>query len=334
MGFEHHTISIHFARTIIEAAKRNKLNYKSILDFASLHEPMLSKPNLRITPEQFSLLMRETMREADDEFICMGSRPSRQGVFTLMAKQAVQCHNLKAAYRHLCRFYNLVAEAVELEFEVSEDTASISTKLTNKDMDPDHTLREFLLLLWHRFPSWLIGQRIHLLELDLEFPEPKHKAEYRLMYGCPIKYNQPTNRLVFKSDLLEAPIIQNQQTLRTYLQRAPLDWFKRQEYFQVFTRRVLNYLEQQQENKPGNMDEIANELHVTTRTLRRKLEEEGTSFQELKDGIRRDTAIHLLSQPSIPISEISNRLGFSDPAAFTRAFKQWTGVTPGVYRRK
>ncbi|MNZ95940.1 HTH-type transcriptional regulator VirS [compost metagenome] len=81
------------------------------------------------------------------------------------------------------------------------------------------------------------------------------------------------------------------------------------------------------------MEEIAEEMHMTSRTLRRKLSDEGTSFQELKDGVRCDAAIHYLSQPAIPISQISRQLGFSEPAAFTRAFKQWTGISPGLYRR-
>lgn len=85
------------------------------------------------------------------------------------------------------------------------------------------------------------------------------------------------------------------------LQRAPLDWFERQEYSQVNTKRFFNYLEKQAKYSTENMESIANELHVTTRTLRRKLTEQGTSFQQLKDGLRRDNAIHLLSHPYISI---------------------------------
>ena len=102
----------------------------------------------------------------------------------------------------------------------------------------------------------------------------------------------------------------------------------------MFTQRVVTYLENNAQIASTNMDAIAQQLHVTTRTLRRKLNDEGTSFQALKDNVRRDTAIHLLSQPNIPISDISRQLGFSEPAVFTRAFKLWTGVSPKIYRTK
>ena len=79
-------------------------------------------------------------------------------------------------------------------------------------------------------------------------------------------------------------------------------------------------------------EQIAVSVNVSERTLRRKLTEEGTSFQEIKDKLRKNMAIYYLSQPDIPISTITNKLGFSEPAAFTRAFKQWTGQTPSLYR--
>jgi len=333
MSREHHSISIHFIRTLVASAKRNGIDEQKLLRFAGLNESLLANPGLRVTADQLSRTMQEFWREADDEFMCMGSQPSRHGVFTLMAKQAVRCKNLHAVYHHLGHFYNLVAEALTLDFSIVEDEVRFSFCLKEPDIDQDKTLREFLLLLWHRFPSWLVGQLIPLKYVTLDYSEPEHSAEHKLMYPCSVRYNQPSNMLVFDAKLLDEPVVQTPVTLSAYLRRAPLDWFKRQAYYPVFTRKVMDYLENEQELATTHMDEIAKELHLTSRTLRRKLDMEGTSFQELKDDVRRDAAIHYLSQPSIPISEISRKLGFSEPAAFTRAFKQWTGVPPGIYRR-
>ena len=67
-------------------------------------------------------------------------------------------------------------------------------------------------------------------------------------------------------------------------------------------------------------------------TLRRHLREEGSSFQELKDHLRRDLAIYHLGRDELAIQDIAEQLGFSEPSAFHRAFKKWTGLTPGAYR--
>lgn len=328
-----HSVSAHFARTLIAAAQRRGLDHRPLLQDAGLNEQLIGKPGLRITPEQLSRLTQGVWRSADDELMCMGSQPSRYGVFSLMAKQVIRCRNLRAVYHNLTHFYNLVTEAVGMELRIEGDTVRLSLRLTEPDKDPDYTLREFLLLLLHRFPSWLIGRQIPLQCVTLDFPSPPHHEEHRLMYPCQVEYGQAQNSLVFSATLLDEPVVQTPRTLSAYLRTLPLDWFKRQAYYQVYTRRVLDYLERTPEIAAANMEEVAAEMHMTSRTLRRKLDDEGTSFQELKDGIRRDAAIHYLSQPAMPISQISRQLGFSEPAAFTRAFKQWTGVSPGLYRR-
>mgnify|MGYP006207581605 CR=1 FL=1 len=71
---------------------------------------------------------------------------------------------------------------------------------------------------------------------------------------------------------------------------------------------------------------------VSPQTLRRHLREEGTSFQALKDELRRDIAIYHLGRADLSLLEIAEQLGFSEPSAFHRAFKKWTGLTPGAYR--
>ncbi|WP_136679797.1 AraC family transcriptional regulator [Neptunomonas sp. XY-337] len=332
MSTDHHTIAIHFAKTLIAAAERNHLDIDILLEKADLNREMLTNSQLRITANQFGGLMHALWQAGDDELMGMAGVPSRYGVFAMMAKQAVRCRTLRSALYHLCKFYSLVAPGLELTFIDDGVNTRVTTQLNFPEHDPDHTLREFLMLVWHRFASWLVGQRIPLSHIDFEYPQPEHVAEYRLMYPCPARFQQPTNSLVLPSSALGLPVIQTPDSLRSYLRNAPVQWFQRQAYFPVFTRKVIDYLEESQHVGESSMDNIADELHMTTRTLRRKLAEEQTTFQELKDRVRRDHAIHQLSRPALSIAQISRELGFSEPAAFTRAFKQWTGVPPSSYR--
>jgi AraC-like DNA-binding protein len=73
---------------------------------------------------------------------------------------------------------------------------------------------------------------------------------------------------------------------------------------------------------------------MTSRTIRRKLSAEGSHFQQLKNGLRRDRAIHWLSQDNISLAEVGRRSGYQEVTAFIRAFKNWTGISPGDYRMK
>ena len=332
MSFTHHSISVHYAKALIAAASRRGIDAQQLLRHAELNLNMVGKHTLRITPFQLSALMQHTWAALDDEFLGMSCDKSRFGVFAMMARQAAHQKTLRSVYYFSSRFYELITEAVQIRFTVNHEEARLSVMLPDTSSDPDGMLRELLLLVWHRFPACLIGKPIALTHVGLEFSKPSHHLEHKLMFPCEIRYKQAENYLAFKASNLSNPVVQTTGNLKRYLRRAPLDWFQRQAYDSVFTRRVREFLENEAYLNQTDMEKIASRLHVTSRTLRRKLGEEGTSFQQLKNEVRRDTAIQYLSLPKAPISKISQRLGFSEPAAFSRAFKQWTGVSPSAYR--
>ncbi len=329
-----HSISVHYARTFIAGLERNGHDCDPLLHRAGLRRELLHNPQVRITPHQLSTLVQQLWLAADDEFLCLGTRPCRFGIFPLMARQALYGDTLRSVLRRSSHFYNLVSEAVEFTLEEWDDSARFCLRLTDPALDTEHSLCEFLLLIWHRFPSWMIGRRVELSRMMFTHARPAHAAEYRLMFPAPVEYEQPFNGFEFSREQLDAPIVQTIANLRTYMKRAPLDWFSRQAYYPIYTRRVLDQLERADTLASTTMEETATALHMTARTLRRKLTDEGTSFQDIKDGLRRDTAIHLLSQPSQPVSSIARELGFSEPSAFTRAFRHWTGVSPSSYRKR
>jgi AraC-like DNA-binding protein len=333
MSFENQTISIHYAQAVLAAAQRNGHDPLPLLEETSISPGALAAPHMRLTPEQLATLMQRAWRIEDDEFLGMAAGRCRHGIFTLMAKQAVHCPNLRGIYRHLTRFYDLVTDAISLRFDSAGDTASLSMTLRDPARDPDHMLVDFLLLLWHRFPAWLIGQRIPLTGVELAFPRPAHAAEYRLLFPCETRFDSTINRFTFPAEYLSLPVVQTPQTLRKHLARAPLDWFKRQNYYPTYTRRVLDALTPDNAYQNLQIEAVAEQLNITSRTLRRKLTDENTSFLEIKNIARRDTAIHLLSQRQLPIATIAERLGFTETASFSRAFKAWTGTTPQSFKR-
>lgn len=333
MSYNHHSISIHFANAMLKGARLNGLNEQQLLLESGLNNELLSNHEVRITPMQLSRLVQSILRHGDDDYLGLGSHPCRYGVFGLMARQVVHCTDLRQVFKQAVFFYNLLVPASHLSITEEGDSAIFTINLTDPDKDPDHALIDLLMTLWHRFPSWLIGQRIPLKQVRFAHSKPEHFEEYRLMFPCPAVFDQANNSIIFDRAIMDAPVVQTLQNLSSYLTRAPLDWFKRQSYYPVYTRKVMDYLENAESMVDTSMEDIASQLHTTTRTLRRKLDEEGTSFQDIKDGVRRDEAIHLLSQPNLPISKIARLLGFAEAAAFTRAFKHWTGISPSTYRK-
>jgi AraC-type DNA-binding domain-containing proteins len=311
-------------------AVRMGLDPAHLLRAAHLESLPIQNLELRVTSEQLGLLARQIWIDSDNELMGCTSSSLRYGVFGLFAKYSVYCHTLRGVYRHLCQFYNLVTDSFQLSLQESGSQAMLTMTMTDSSLDEDHAVCEFLMLMWHRFPSWLIGRLIPLDKIAFEFSEPAHVAEYKLMYNCPTVFEAASNSLSFPREMLDIDIVQTEKHLIPYLRRIPFDWFNRQIYYPVYSSEVLKLITS---GLNMSMEEVADRLNVTTRTLRRKLTKEGTSFQMLKDNGRRDAAIHLLTQPELTLEAVSDRLGFSDPAAFSRAFKTWDrGATQSLIK--
>ncbi|PXC00870.1 helix-turn-helix transcriptional regulator, partial [Pseudomonas aeruginosa] len=121
--------------------------------------------------------------------------------------------------------------------------------------------------------------------------------------------------------------------LKQFLQHSPADLLARPDGGDSLTSQIRRLLGRDCRRWP-DLDQVARQLHMSSQTLRRHLREEGGSFQQLKDHLRRDLAIYHLGRDELSIQDIAEQLGFSEPSAFHRAFKKWTGLTPGAYRHQ
>lgn len=169
---------------------------------------------------------------------------------------------------------------------------------------------------------------------ELAFPEPAYYERFRRMPPQELRFDQPQHRMIFDAALLELPLAEHdpvaQQLAREQCERELAALGVADPLAQV---RALLPLD-----PPASgfrtLDEVAERMHVSVRTLKRRLAEHGTSFSELLDEARRDRATLLLRAGELGVDEIGARLGYSDPANFARAFKRWTGVSPRAFRRR
>ncbi|RCI70325.1 AraC family transcriptional regulator, partial [Pseudomonas aeruginosa] len=176
-----------------------------------------------------------------------------------------------------------------------------------------------------------IGQRIRLEEATFSYPAPDHQAEYDLLFPCPRRFSAGCTSLLFAARYLGMPLLQDERTLKQFLQHSPADLLARPDGGDSLTSQIRRLLGRDCRRWP-DLDQVARQLHMSSQTLRRHLREEGGSFQQLKDHLRRDLAIYHLGRDELSIQDIAEQLGFSEPSAFHRAFKKWTGLTPGADR--
>lgn len=330
----HHTVSLHVAQAMLQRAQAAGHDRDALLHEAGISAALLADPASRLLPVQFANLMRALWRLSGDEFMGFTEHRSRVGTFPLMMHAALNAETLGEALRHGCHFYRVLTDEITLSLREEGETARFMLRLRRPDLDTGHVLSETILLCWYRFACWLINRRILLSETTFDYPEPAHVAEYHQLYPCPHHFGHRETTLVFDARVLSLPVTRSRDELKALIRELPLGFFIKPVFQGSFGHRVRSRLLQGEGGELPALDTVAADFFMTGRTLRRKLLDEGTSFQEIKDGLRRDQAMALLRQTQAPIQTVAQQVGFRDATVFIKAFRQWTGMTPGDYRAR
>lgn len=328
------SVAINYIRSALTAARAAGLDLGQLMTAAGIQPTLLAEDRARVSHGQYLRLTLGAMRALDDEFLCRGGiRRTPMGTFALMARGVIHEPTLQRALVHAIHFYNTFLPDIRLSLHRHGDRAVVSVTLDDPLMDPEHVLVEVMLVLVQRFAGWLVDHRIGLSGAEFTYAAPPHVDEYRMLFHCPLTFNAPRNAIWFAARQLDWPVAQTPRTLRRFLREAPGNLLVIPDNDNSVTAQVRASLGRDFSEELPDFEEVASRLRVTPQTLRRRLREEGTSYQEIKDNIRRDAAIGYLARPQLSIMEIAQLMGFSEPSTFHRAFKKWTGLTPGAYRQ-
>ena len=322
-------LSSHYARVLIARATELGAEREGLLRAVGLSPALLGNPRTRISAAQLGALLRKIWVELDDELGGFGLAPHRFGGFALMARQMIDSTTLGEALRYSIRFYNLTSPAIRWHL-VEGPRVRLELELLDPRKDTEHFLAEFLLLLWHRFGNWLVGERIPLMQTAFNFQRPAHWREYQLMFPGPLSFDAGPSSITFSREWLDAPAIRSRIDLSRYLSSLPDQWFVKQVFEGSTSERVIRAL-----SGPGDMPSLeilAHRWSLSSRTLHRQLNREGSSFRKLREQLLRDRAVSMLLAEKYQVRQIAQALNMSEPA-FSRAFKQWTGMSPLAYRR-
>jgi len=277
------------------------------------------------------------MQKLNDEFLGLAQKPQPLGSFSMMCRSVISARNLERSFKRCANYWNLFDNAYTHQIETNGHRfAYVLTPIKGQSVLSNYLI-ESILSSTHRFHCWLGGQFIELESVSVTFPEPAYSTEYKsLFYGSKINYNQTDSRLTFSIQSAEMEIVQTPETLDKYLRGNNLSLLYQPKHYRVIGDQLRRWLEKniQQGNYHASLTQAAKHFFMSQQVLHRRLQAEGLSFKEIKMQTRRDMAINLLFTNKYKIEEISTNVGFSEPSAFIRAFKSWTGYTPLAYRNK
>lgn len=331
------TISIHFVNAVVHHCRHREERWQRLLTRNRIAPRLLHEPGARVPARDYANLARDAMVAMRDETLGYARTPQPPGTWELICRSAMGAETLGQALRRVSRFCRLMDWGVAPRIDREENGAGGGVTFLLSPLDPGGNFEPYLyesfLFYLHRFANWLIAEEIPLLQTSFAFPEPLYASEYRSMFlDSPMAYDCQVSAITFGRRYLNKPVRQDQESLEKFLQHPNHTMITRQYDQRSWHYRVRTLLASQLAQRPGYHD-IAGQLNIHPQTLRRRLRDEGVPYQELKDRLRRDTAIHLLSNRRLSVEQTAIETGFSEASSFIRSFTKWTGVTPYTYRK-
>ncbi|WOE32394.1 MULTISPECIES: AraC family transcriptional regulator [unclassified Acinetobacter] len=324
------TISITLVQEALICACQQGYQRDDLLIQSGIQPELLLSAKARVSISQYAALWVTLANTMNDEFFGMDSHAMRRGSYQLLSKAVLYMDNLNQALEYIVQFLNLILDDFSGKVFQQENYAFIVIQ------DLKATKRMFsyatYLMLIHSLMCWLTGQRLLIQKIQLKCTAPEDDHDYKVRFCENIQYEADENYIQFDVHYLKLKIKQNQTSWYQFIRQTPDNLLVRFRNPYALNQQIRKYLSQHRPSEWPELYELAQQLHMSEATIQRRLKNESTSYQQLKNDIRRDTAIELLTRSDDSLQQISDILCFHDVSAFHRAFKKWTGVSPGAYR--
>ncbi|MDB5397432.1 MAG: AraC family transcriptional regulator [Rhodospirillales bacterium] len=246
----------------------------------------------------------------------------------------INCRTLVEAIGRSGEFFDMLDRGIRLRLKYSEDFVDFIMVTRRSQKNSASFLSDLVgLSSFHQFYGWLIGEHIHVLEVQMAYDLSFEKDIFMDFFQVPVKLCGNHNKFRIGRDILERPVIRSFHELEKLLETFPLDVMPPDYKSSRISDHVRNIMYNALLSRAAlpRIPDLAGAFGLSSATLRRRLSEEGSSIGRIRESCRRQLAEELLLGHGETIQGIAARLGFSDPTSFRRAFKQWTGMPPSRY---
>jgi AraC-like DNA-binding protein len=292
----------------------------------------LANPSCRVSFRQGSMMIRRALQMAKGRPLGLeiGRRETIASI-GLVGFAMITCATFGEAVALGVRQQKFTGSM--LEFDLREDGGTVSISASSRFHEPDI----HIFLVEEAFASFLqvargmVGPAFRPLRVDLCYPAPSYAAAYGDVFGCEVRFGQTENQFLSDAAWIAKPLLTHDPlSHRQTMEFLDLSVAREQESLELVSS-VERLLRQNLAEMP-TLGEIARQLCLSERTLRRRLTDHGVSFQSLLDDQRRNRALELLGNSKMSIEQVAYAVGFSDAHNFRRAFRRWTGSAPSDIR--
>ncbi len=303
-----------------------------LLSEAGINAEESCNANARVpTTKTMKLWRLAVAATGDPAFGLVAARHFQPAVLHGLGFAWLASDTLRDALGRLVKYSHLINALPDFRLEDGEDTVDLVVTVPDLGPNFSHAATDAGLAMFLRMCQITAANDVMPVHVALQRPEPVDKKPYTAMFGPSIEYSADAHRLSFDATLANTPLSTAHPELARLNDQTVIDYLARYERSNLAMQVRAKIIEGLPDGRPSQED-IAQTLNTSLRSLQRKLRDEDTSFKDLLNETQQELALQYIRDTSRTIGEITYLLGFSEPSNFTRAFKRWTGKSPGEFR--
>ena len=323
------TVESGCVRPLVDAFERLGYDRASLVAAAGLDEGRLADPDAVLPCTVFGEIVAHACRVRPRPNLALHlAQATPIGAFPLVDYLILSCPTVGEGLTRLARYYRIVAAGAELSISETEEGMRLRPVNGGGGFQDEYAISLPLLHLRHETDGRALASYVSFAH------EPEDVVEFEAAFGCPVRVLAGWSGYVLRRETWALPMRARDAGLLSHLEERAEERLSRYPPSAEIVNRVRSVIARRVTDGRVSMPDVARELAMTTRTLQRRLAEHSTTFQGVAEEARRESAERLVAGGRLSIAEISYALGYSEPAAFHRAFRRWTSKTPQEYRAR
>lgn len=331
------TISAGYVNGVLAFAEKKGASRAALIERAGIDPALFEDHDNRIPYDKYKTLMRAAQRACNDPALALhfgeAVDMSEVSIVGLIANASL---TMGQAFQQIQRYNRLVmeAEAEDGGYRFVLEQQGGHLWMVDRRADPN----AFPESSEGAFASLVCGPRRflekpHVHEVHFTHEAPSYKDEYERIFQCPVVFSSRWNAMRLHPDIAEWRVALQPRYVFGILTDHADALLKELQDIKTVRARVESLLTPILHTGDYSAEWAALEMGFSRQTLFRKLKAEGVTYEEVLDALRKKMAIHYLNGDKVSVKETAYLVGFADPAAFSRAFKRWTGDNPQAFRR-
>jgi AraC-like DNA-binding protein len=327
------TADARWAVLVVAALNAARIETDPILKTAGLTRRQVTNPDAKIPFHKHAALLTLAAEAMGDPYftlhLSLQVHPRQAGVLGYIL---LNSSTLGDALRNLQRYHHVLSDGWELEFEIDEVTAVLRARMVDPLVEDERQVAEGVTSLFLKTCELITQTETTPVRVEFRHDKPAHAQVIRERFGCPIRYGQDGVALVFRRAFLDYPVETADDELLKILKRHCRQILGTRPKANSFIFEVQKLITDRLMAGQPKIDTVARELGMSSRTLTRRLADDGVTYKALLDEVRRKLALQYMKDRRISPKQVAYLLGYSEVPAFYHAFRRWTGSSPLQHR--